>query len=351
MQSRSFLDTLSHQKRLDSKSYFKVVRTARLFIVVMLVASIAVFVGIAVFSSGGIGGVISTIASVNPVYFLAAIGVVFGGYMTNFLKWRYYLKVLDIHMPLPQNFAIYMSLYSMELTPGRLGRVVSAYTIKRVSRKKFMAVLPIVSVDIFTDYLGFMLLSLVMGALFPAYLPVIILVDALLVLPFLFILSPWLFNSIKTKLLRGKLSEIFALYGEEYFAAQTKLHHHRVYLASVFFSVPAALLNSLSLYLILIGFGLHVSILSALLVFVVATVVGILSFIPGTIGSSDITMLALLVSTFGVSSAIAAAATILTRIVTVWFAVMVGTAFLFYTFRFWENRRMGRKVKPRRATR
>lgn len=347
----SFWDLVRQQKKLDRKSYFRLIRTARTFIAVMLSISIAVFIGIAIFSSGGIGAVIGMMASVNPAYVAAAMAAVFGGYMVSFFKWRYYLKVLRIHIPMSTNFAAYMSLYSMELTPGRIGRVVAAYTLKRVSRKKFMGVLPIVSVDIFTDYLGFIVLSLIMGLLFINYLPVILLVDVLLLFPFLFILSPWLFNAIKKHVLRGRFSELLATYGEEYFAAQTKLNNHRVYLVSVLFSLPAAVLNSLSLYLVLLGIGIKAALLPALLVFVVSTVVGILSLVPGTIGTTDVTMLALLVSTFGISTAAAAAVTILTRVATIWFGVLLGTVFLFYTFRFWEDRKRGRKVKRRRTTR
>ncbi|EQD30932.1 hypothetical protein B2A_13911, partial [mine drainage metagenome] len=46
----------------------------------------------------------------------------------------------------------------MNLTPGRIGRVVSAYTIDRVSNTHFVEILPIVSMDIFTDFLGFVVL-------------------------------------------------------------------------------------------------------------------------------------------------------------------------------------------------
>ncbi len=346
----SFWELVQHQKKLDRKSYFRLIRTARTFIAIMLSISIAVFIGIAIFSSGGIGSVAVMVVSVNPLYVLAAMAAVFGGYLVSFFKWRYYLKMLKVDVPITTNFSAYMSLYSMEMTPGRVGRVVAAYTLKRASKKKLMGVLPIVSVDIFTDYLGFIALSLVMGLLFINYLPIILLVDVLLLFPFLFILSPWLFNAIKRHVLRGRFSELLATYGEEYFAAQTKLNNHKVYLVSILFSLPSAFLNSVSLYLVLLGLGIKATLLPALLVFVVSTVVGILSLVPGTIGTTDVAMLALLISTFGISTAAAAAATILTRITTIWFGVLLGTAFLFYTFRFWEGRRSGRKVKSRRAT-
>lgn len=345
---RSFWSLLIHQKKLGKAEYFRLIRTARNFVIVMLSLSIAVILGIAVFSEGGIVDVIGTIAGVSPLLYAAAIGSVFLGYVLNFFKWRYYLKVLRIRLPLRKNFAIFMSLYAMELTPGRIGRVVSAYTIKRVSKKKFMAVLPIVSIDIFTEYLGFMALSMIIGIMYPSYLLFVLPVAVLLSLPFLFIVSPWLFNLLKKKVLYGRFAELLSFYGEEYFAAQSKISSKKMYGISMLFTLPAAVLNGLALYLVLLGLGVKAAVTDSLLVYVVSTLIGYISFIPGAIGSTDLSMLALISSSFGTDGTVSAAATILTRVATLWFAVIVGTIFLFYTFKYWSDRRApAQKADPR----
>lgn len=351
---RSFWSLVIHQKKLDKSQYFKLVRAARNFVIVMLTLSIAVILGIAIFSEGGLLDVLGTIATMNPLLFAAAIGSVFLGYMMNFFKWRYYLHVLKIRLPLRKNFAIFMSLYAMELTPGRIGRVVSAYTVKRVSRKKFMAVLPIVSIDIFSEYLGFMVLSIAIGILFPSSLLFIVPVAIALALPFLFIMSPWLFNLLKRKIVYGRFAELLSFYGEEYFAAQSKVSNRRVYGVSMLFSIPGAIFNALALYLVLIGLGIKAAVLNSFLVYVLSTLIGYISFIPGAVGSTDLSMLALITSTFSTDGTMAAAATILTRIATLWFAVAIGTAFLFYTFKYWSDRRdeqKGSRRQPRRRGR
>ncbi|MGC8537775.1 MAG: lysylphosphatidylglycerol synthase transmembrane domain-containing protein [Candidatus Micrarchaeia archaeon] len=340
------------QKNPSREAYFKLVHRVIGFVVILLVASLIVFIGIAIFSKGGLLEVMGTIEHANVLIYLLAFVFQFLSFFVRFFKWRYYLRILKIKISDVKNFVIYLSLYAMNLTPGRIGRVVSAYTVDRVSNTHFVEILPIVSVDIFTDFLGFVVLSLIFGVLSIAYLPFILIVDFVILLPFVFVLSPWLFEVLKRKVLKGKLSEVFALYGDEYFASQSKLNTPRVYLLSLLFTVPAYFLTSLSLYLSLRSLGVDVPLLKSVLVYIVSVLIGIVSFIPGTIGSADVAMVALISSTFGISSSISAAATIMTRLATLWFGVVLGSGFLFFSFRYWFSskklrgrRAFGRKVK------
>lgn len=340
------------QKNPTRETYFRLVHRVIGFVTILLVASFIVFIAIATFSKGGLLGVIGIIGRANLPIYLLAFAFQFLSFFIRFFKWRYYLNLLKIHISQVKNFVVYLSLYAMNLTPGRIGRVVSAYTVDRVSNTHFIEILPIVSVDIFTDFLGFVVLSLIFGALFYTYLPLIIAIDFVILLPFIFILNPWLFEVLKRRVFRGKFAEVFALYGEEYFASQSKLNKPKVYLLSLLFTVPAYFLSSLSLYLSLVALGINVPVLKGVLVYIISTLIGIVSFIPGTIGSADVAMVALISSTFGISSSISAAATIMARIVTLWFGVALGSAFLLFSFRYWlSSKKMGkhstrgRKVK------
>ncbi len=332
------------QKNPSRETYFRLVHRVIGFVIILLAASLIVFIGIAVFSRGGLLGVIGIISHANPLIYLLAFVFQFLSFFTRFFKWRYYMHLLKIRISQVKNFVVYLSLYAMNLTPGRIGRVVSAYSIDRISNTHFIEILPIVSADIFTDFLGFVVLSLIFGMLFIAYLPLILVVDFVILLPFVFVLNPWLFEILKRKVFRGKFSEVFALYGDEYFASQSKLNKPKVYLLSLLFTVPAYFLSSLSLYLSLDALGIKVSLLKGVLVYIISVLIGIVSFIPGTIGSADVAMVALISSTFGIGTSVSAAATIMTRIVTLWFGVALGSIFLFFSFRYWfSSKKVGRR--------
>ena len=70
----------------------------------------------------------------------------------------------------------------------------------------------------------------------------------------------------------------------------------------------------LSLSLLLIATFIHAA----------ASIIGALTFSPGGVGMYEITSLALIPLLLGVSGTIASAATILIRIMTLWFSVIVG---------------------------
>jgi uncharacterized protein (TIRG00374 family) len=55
-----------------------------------------------------------------------------------------------------------------------------------------------------------------------------------------------------------------------------------------------------------------------------ASVIGALSFLPGGLGSYEIVSVALIIVLLGTPEAIAGAATIIIRFVTLWFSVIVG---------------------------
>jgi glycosyltransferase 2 family protein len=91
--------------------------------------------------------------------------------------------------------------------------------------------------------------------------------------------------------------------------------------ASWFFECLAA-------YVCVRGLGLDVSLAETTVVFTVASLAGALSLLPGGLGVAEAGMTALLVSLASVGRADAAAATVLIRLATLWFAVGAGVVAL-----------------------
>jgi len=90
--------------------------------------------------------------------------------------------------------------------------------------------------------------------------------------------------------------------------------------------VLAWLCECLGFAIIVRGFpGAHVALGLATLIYAVTTVAGALSFLPGGLGVTEASMTLLLVSSgSGIDQPTAVAATILTRLCTLWFAVLLG---------------------------
>jgi uncharacterized protein (TIRG00374 family) len=87
-------------------------------------------------------------------------------------------------------------------------------------------------------------------------------------------------------------------------------------------------------YIILINFGLDVSLLWATFCYGFATIVGAITMLPGGLGVTEGSLTFLLIQK-GASKEIAVTSTFIVRIVTLWFAVLVGViSVTFYQRRF-----------------
>ncbi len=347
---KSFWYAITHQDKLDRKGYLQLARKASLFVGAGFGVSLVVFIIIALI--GGIGKVISIIISANLYIYLLAFVSVLGGYLLRFVKWNYYIKVTGLKVPIKKNLAVYLSLYSMNITPGKIGRVIAAYTLNRITKIRFVNIVPIVTMDIFTDFLGFAILALLAAIYFHRYITYIVIIDVVLLLPFAFILNDWLYNIIKNIFKKSRFIKTFTPYGEEYFHSQNKLNTSKVYLVSLIVTIPAALLNSLTLYFSLLAIGVIPYPAGTVFVYSSSLMFGMISAVPGNIGVEDGALVALTSSVFHLSTTISSAATIMSRFASLWFGIIIGAIFFFYTLRYWDPRikeKKGKKAKLRRV--
>ncbi|MGC8585990.1 MAG: lysylphosphatidylglycerol synthase transmembrane domain-containing protein [Candidatus Micrarchaeia archaeon] len=339
---KSIWYTITHIQRLNRKEYIKLIRRVTAFIMVAFVASFLVFFGIAWF--GGISKVTHIIETSNLYIYSLAFVSVLGGYLLRFVKWYYYLKKMNIKIPFRKNLIVYLSLYSMNITPGKVGRILVAYTLNRLTAKKTSNILPIVTLDIFTDFIGVGALALLAAIYFHTYVLYIVIIDIVLIAPFLFIVSDWFYNIIKKIIKSEKVIKFFTLYGDEYFASQSRLNTPMVYAVSLAVSLPAAFLNSMALYFSLLAIGFAPHIAGVAFIESSSMVLGMITAIPGNIGVTDGALVAFIGSAFEANAAISSAVTIMTRLATLWFGVILGGIMLIYSLRYWSK-------MPRKQTR
>lgn len=321
----------------------KRVGRARFAVITILGLSLLIFVTIAVLAvlDEGVGKFLSTLGSINLFYYSLALLCVFLSNLLCFPKWEMFIKKLDVKIKRSQNLAIFLSMFSMDITPGRWGRAVVSYTLNRLTGTKFATTLPAVVADIFTDFLGFIIVAIISAFLVQKFVLISIGISILLLLPFFFIYVRAPFEFIKRKLWRfRKLRKIFNA-GEMYFRCKTCIDK-KTYVYAMFFTIPGVLLSGLALYFVVLSFGINIGIVlfpTVLFIYTSSLLLGMITGIPGTLGVTDAALLSYLVAFFpnvGMSFGIAAAITILFRIASIWFVEGISTVFLVYTFRYWR---------------
>jgi uncharacterized protein (TIRG00374 family) len=318
------------------------IRKAKKIILVVMLISLVIFVVISALAilNEGFNSFVKSILSINIFYFFLAFVILFLGYVIRYPKWELYIKRLGLRIARTSNFMIYLSMYSMDITPGRWGRGIVAYTINKITNTKFAKIFPAIVADNFTDFFGFIALSLIMAFLVGKYLLLSIVITVILMLPFIFLFNKGPFELLKRRFgnirwLRGFFKE-----GALYFK-NSKALGIDTYIYSMIYTIPSMFLNGVALYFVILSTGVNLNIsFIPIVVFVYTSslLIGIITGIPGALGVTDaalISYLTLFFGPLGIDFGLASVITILFRIVSLWFVEGFGFAAFAYTLRYW----------------
>ncbi len=122
---------------------------------------VLVYAGIAVWSDAS---AIAEAFKRLPLWILpAACALSFANYAIRFLKWQRYCRLLDIRLEIGTSFLIYLSGMTLSVTPGKMGEVFKSWLVKQVTGVRIHHSAPIVVAERFTDLLGYLILVAIGG--------------------------------------------------------------------------------------------------------------------------------------------------------------------------------------------
>ena len=334
------LDLKTIQKMQKETQFRERIRKIRYSIFLLIVFSFAVFIAIAVLAvlNEGLNAFVNSILRIDWWYFGAALLAVFASYAIRFPKWHMYLNKLKVRLNLKTSFVIYMSMYSMDITPGRWGRAVVAFTINRITGAKFGRTFPAIVADNFTDFLGFVIVAAVVVFFVNKYVLLSVILIVLMLLPFVFLYMERPFKYLKSKLDKIKRLESFFAIGLMYFRRKRMLDRN-TYIFSLIVTIPSVILIGLALYFVILGFGVHLSpvyLPTIIFVYCFSTMLGMVTGVPGTLGVTDAALLTYMTALLPIDFGLVAGITIMFRIATVWFVELLGFGSLIPTFKYWK---------------
>lgn len=249
-----------------------------------------------------------------------------GNYLFRFLKWQFYLNCLNIDIAWTRSLGIFLSGFVMSVTPGKIGEVFKAYLMKCSNSVPMTKTTSVVVAERVTDLMAILLLSLV-GVFTFSSARILVLVGGVFVIGFIFIIS-------SEKLCLGMLRMISRLPRlgsvaekmEEFYKSMGELLKPWPLFVGGLLSVFGWSLEAVAFFFILRAFPLvEAEILTAFMIYSFSTAAGALSFLPGGLGVTEGGMIALLIETVkGATKTISVAATLLIRLATLWFAVLLG---------------------------
>lgn len=289
-----------------------------------MLLGVAVYMVAALYS--GIGKISASLAHYQVWTFVVACLLAFGNYCLRFLKWEFYLARLGIKgVSKVDSFLTFFSGFVLTVTPGKVGEVFKSYILNETHDVPMTKTAPIVVAERATDVIGIVVLILIGSAGFSGGL-MWAGIGGGLVLALLVVIANKRISLGMIQVvgrLPGKVGAMKPKLESAYESLATMLEPKNLVLPSILSSV-AWMLECLSLWIILKGFGEHTDVKMSSFFYATSTLAGAIVPSPGGLGVTESSLMGQMIKLGHIEEGNAAAAMILVRFATLWFAVVNG---------------------------
>lgn len=263
----------------------------------------------------------------------AILSAVLANYLLRFARWHYYLRVVGIEgVPARASLLIFLSGFSLTMVPGKLGELLKSVLLKSRYGTPISYSASIVAAERLTDTLGMVFLVASGLVVYPIGIPTLAAILVAIVVVILLMQSRRLAEYLLGLSERLPLIGRFAHFGRNLYESAYLLLRWKPILIALALSVAAWFGECLALFLVLLGFGLDPTwtlLLQATLIYSSASLFGAITLLPGGVGATEGSMTSLVQVLIGLSATVASAATLIVRVCTLWFAIILGGFALF----------------------
>jgi uncharacterized protein (TIRG00374 family) len=269
---------------------------------------------------------------------LILIGTVIN-YWLRWLKWDYYLRYLKLDRDIDRSTSglIFTAGLVMSVTPGKMGEVLKSFLLRQRNATPISRSAPIVLAERLTDGIAMLLLMGLGLTLYPPARPLFVILVLVTIIGIIIVQRQTLALAIIRMIARLPLGQRLAPRLETIYTTTAQLLHWRILLISTVISVVSWGFECLAFFWVLMGVGSTPSwllLLQATFIFAASTLFGLVSFLPGGLGASEVSSVGLLLALVGLSASAATTATIVIRFCTLWFGVLLGVVALAWLNRY-----------------
>jgi uncharacterized protein (TIRG00374 family) len=277
---------------------------------------------------GDMRQVLQTLKAFKGWYFPLALIFTLFNYTLRFFKFHYYLRQIGVsNIPWQESLRLFVAGFPLAVTPGKVGEVLKAIWIQQRSGLPVARGVSVVVAERISDGLAVLLLS-TLGVIaypryWPAFLVVLVVILGVIVISQIRPLALWILNRFEKLPVVKRMAHNL----KEFYEGSYALFRPKSTLLAVGLGMVSWLGEGVGFYFLLLGLGLTPSIqLFSLAVFTLSfsTVVGAVSALPGGLGAAEASIAGMLTLLGGMDPAIAASATLLIRLATLWFGVGLG---------------------------
>lgn len=292
----------------------------------MLLFSAILYLGFAL--AAGKESLFSAAAALGGAGWLFILACSLSSYLLRFLRWQYYLRCLDKNLtsrlPALLHFNYYLAGFALTMTPAKAGETIRSLYLKNHG-VRFNHSLASFFCERFQDLIIVTLLASLALLNFADYRNFIFIIALALLI---------LLSALRSKKLPPLLHYLAAAWQVprlakilEHLANLLESAHTLLQLRPLSTGMLLGLLawsaQGLAFYFILATLDSPLPLTMALSIYAISLLAGALSFIPGGIGATEAVMY-LLLSQAGLEHSQALVIPIISRVSTLWFAVLLG---------------------------
>lgn len=301
--------------------------------IIFIFGIIGVYLSIIVYSD--INELSNTIQTFKIEFLPLILGIIFSSLIIKSIRQKIFLKEIGLDLSFKKNIMIYIFGMSLIATPGGSGNIIKSEFLKQKYGFSRSKTIPIVLFERYHDLLGTILILGTLISLFFLLSAAIILLGSIILLIFLslIIYKIELIKKIQNKFKTIKILNKFTP-NDEFNESVKILSKPKIFFKGLLLTIPGWIVDAFGVYLIFLAFNQDFGFIITTEYYFTATLFGAISMIPGGLGITDGSLLAL-IQLNEVKESVASAIVLFVRLCTIWF--VTGLGFISAKFLFYKN--------------
>ncbi len=295
-------------------------------LVVSLVFALLVFVALAFYADAP--RLVAAFAKFDWRFLPLAIAATLANYLLRFARWHYYLDVIGVKdVPRRDSLMIFLSGFSLTMTPGKLGEVLKSFLLKSRYGTPVSYSASIVVAERLTDVLAMVILAAAGLAVYPLGIGALVVVLVVTAIFVVLVQQRVLAERLLDLLARVPVIGRFAHLARNLYESAYLMLRAKPLLIAIALATAAWFGECVAFFIVLLGIGQSPTLLlllQATFIYAAASLFGAVSMLPGGLGATEGGMALLLQQIVAVAREEAVASTLIVRLCTLWFAVLLG---------------------------
>ena len=266
-----------------------------------------------------------------PVEILCLAAILsLGNYYLRYVKWHWYLARMGQKIKKWPNMLVFLSAFALTVTPGKLGEFIKTFILKQKHDVPYTASTAALLMERFTDVIALVLLAC-LGFFLNFLHPVAAVASLLLILAsVLLIRNRDIAQVIIRYTARFRRLKRFSENLEAFYNTGWTLLEVDILSGAIVISLAAWLLEGLEYTFIARALGFDITLMEGVFIYSAALLGGALTIFIGGLGATEGGLVVLGIA-FGMSRTVSVSSAIIVRLMTLWFAVVIGWLVFVFT--------------------